>query len=240
MRKRLFLMVGLCLMAFAAFASLAHTAPPETPKAPHWYALANSSDAGGLWVQRTGEGKPVGALYASTMGGQDNAVLGFYRDTAKAGAHDFAIVAEKTGVWFQVIDDNGKFHAVPATALLKLASPEPKVALAVNPVEAVAGIGKGELRKRIVLEFVRHRAVELAVKDGIKSPDGKVRKVTRDEAEKLVDGVRDDVILGAAIEQGAPVEGGRLEGLVNWLWEHREQLIRLILSLLALFADESP
>ncbi|WP_439627453.1 hypothetical protein [Gemmata sp.] len=123
--------------------------------------------------------------------------------------------------------------------------PAPAAVGTVQGATPVADVGlvegllpRGELRKRIALRFARNGAVERAVRDGIPGPDGKVRKLTREQAEAAVAGVSDDLIVGAAAEVGAPFgEGGRLEAFLSWLWEHREQIIKLILSLLALFGE---
>lgn len=212
----------------------ANSAPPKA--AERWYSLTNAHEAGGLWVQRDGA-KPIGSLYASRIGGQDHAVLGFYRDGSKAEAHDFAIVTDADGVRFQIRDDAGKLHWLPASALLKLTDGNPKVIR--GPPEAVEGVGKGELRKRLLLDVMRHHAVNRLVRDGLKTPDGKVRKVDRDEARELVAKVKDETILAMAVEKGAPVgEGGKLEALLDWILAHKEEIIRFIMLLISLFADD--
>ena len=76
-----------------------------------------ASDLSGTWWTHPDMKSQV-TVYASKSQG---AVIGFYRDTGnvKAGC-DFAISATKDGAQFQVVDDTGKAHLIPVTALLKL------------------------------------------------------------------------------------------------------------------------
>jgi hypothetical protein len=71
----------------------------------------------GYWVEAGNPENTTGTLYATP----DSTVLGFYRTTKGGKACDFAIAATKDGVTFQVVDDKGKVHHVPVTALLNLA-----------------------------------------------------------------------------------------------------------------------
>lgn len=114
----------------------------------------------------------------------------------------------------------------------------PKAATAKADPKVVEGLGDGEILKRIVLNRVRARAVDKAVKDGVPVPGGGVRQVTRAEAEKLVKKVSDDEIQEFARLKGAPVQGLGDGTFLKWLWENKEAIIKFILSLLALFADE--
>lgn len=43
-----------------------------------------------------------------------------FRVSGSTEPSDFAIIVDKESVWFQIKDEKGKFHIVPATALLKL------------------------------------------------------------------------------------------------------------------------
>ena len=210
------------------------------PKPASWYSLTNASDAGGLWVQRDGA-KPIGALYASKIGGKDNAVLGFYCDSTKAQAHDFAIIADADGVRFQLRDEKGELVILPTSALAKLADVQPK--LARGPPEAIEGIGRGDIGKRLLLKLVKARAVERLTTHGFKDA-GKAdsKPLSREKAKALVAEVDDEVILKHIVEKyGDEIgEGGKLESLLQWLVDHKEQILQLvkfIVTLLALFAD---
>lgn len=97
------------------------------------------------------------------------------------------------------------------------------------------GLPEGRLRKRLAIAVVRAQVVERAVRDGIVTPGGGVRKVTREEARKLVDRVGDDTIEQAAIVYGAPIGEGKIQQFLTWLWEHREEIIAFILKILPLF-----
>ena len=103
-----------------------------------------------------------------------------------------------------------------------------------DPMPAGVAGAELKLRQRILLDVMRHRAVEKAVKDGIPLPGGGVKKVTREEAEKLAARVHDNDILDAARVYGAP-DGGRLEAFLLWLWENREAIVKFILTIMALF-----
>lgn len=131
--------------------------------------------------------------------------------------------------------DRGKAHPAPQADAPKAS---PKVMQA-GP-QVVEGLGDGELVKRIMLRRYREVVVDRAVKDGIPLPGGGVRKVTRAEAEKLVKRVTDDDVMDFAKVKGAPV-GGLGDGtFLKWLWENKEAIIKFILSLLAIFADDMP
>ncbi|VTT98956.1 unnamed protein product [Gemmataceae bacterium] len=112
--RKLFVLSGLvCLLGVSAVV----TAEPVSPaRAKPGCVLADAGGVSGLWVQKPGA-KPLVTVYAQ----QDLAALGFYRDaTRPAEGCDFGIAATADGVHFQVRDAGGKFHMIPAAALLKL------------------------------------------------------------------------------------------------------------------------
>lgn len=86
------------------------------------YTLASSGGVGGLWVQRDYTRAPYAAIYSDSRAG-NAAVIGVARSQAGTG-FDFAVVARKDEVYFQIRDEKGKFHFVPVAALLKLADKE--------------------------------------------------------------------------------------------------------------------
>lgn len=93
---------------------------------------------------------------------------------------------------------------------------------------AIAGGPLARLTRKVVCERIRTLAVEKAVAKGI----------PRAEARTKVNRISDQQILGGAIALGAPV-GALGDGtILRWLWEHRDEIIRWILSILALFGDE--
>ncbi len=131
---------------------------------------------------------------------------------------------------------------VPVAAQRPAPVPAPKVMQQPAP-KVVEGLGDGRLRDRLLLAVVRARAVDHAIKHGVPVAGGGTRKVTREEAQKLADKVSDEAILRAAKVYGAPVGEGRLAALFDWLVAHKEQileLVKFVLSLFALFADDEP
>lgn len=92
----------------------------------------------------------------------------------------------------------------------------------------VVGGPLARLTRKAVCERLRTLAVERAVAKGI----------PRAEARKKIAKISDEQILGGAIAMGAPV-GALGDGtILRWLWEHRDEIIRWILSILSLFGDE--
>lgn len=83
------------------------------------YVLHAADGVSGMWVQRSYK-SPFAALYSDgRVSSEKVAVLGFSRNQ-EGGGHEFAIVSGKEGVYFQIRDEKGQFHFIPATALLKL------------------------------------------------------------------------------------------------------------------------
>ncbi len=124
---------------------------------------------------------------------------------------------------------------VPAPAP---ASPAPPVVGQAAP-QVMQGIGDGEWIQRILIRRQRERAIDEAVKNGVPIPGGGVRTVTRAEAEKLASRVTDDEVIRYAKAKGA--KGALGDGtFLKWLWEHREEILKFILSIMALFGDDEP
>ena len=135
---------------------------------------------------------------------------------------------------------------VVASGCLAAMSAPPKVVT--QPKAApltVGGILDGDgIGKRVLVRVVKARAVDRLVSHGFSDVTGKKGKTfTREQARELVDSIDDDLILKHAQEKyGEKVvgEGGRLEALVQWLIDHKEEilsLVKFVISLLALFAD---
>jgi ribosomal protein L10 len=87
------------------------------------FTSMNESYGAGAWAT-TNKGS-VATIYADEDQG---AVLGFYRNQSKNNvgntmACDFGISARPDGVTLQIVDDKGKIHFLPVTALLKLSEP---------------------------------------------------------------------------------------------------------------------
>lgn len=119
-------------------------------------------------------------------------------------------------------------------------APAPKVAQQAAPAPKVV---EGPVRDRAKLALLRILAVQHAVEHGVPNGDGTFKKVTRAQARAYADKVTDEQILKGATVYGAPVAEGRLESFFDWILEHKEEiaeLVRWIVSLFALFADEEP
>lgn len=122
MLKNVILVVALALLAGVA---LSESSRPVAAEGNPGYALAGGADVGGLWVQRDSK-SPFAAVYSQDIGGRDVAVVGLSRNQ-KGDGHEFAIVANRGEVYFQIRDEKGKFHFVPVQALLKLADKDAPV-----------------------------------------------------------------------------------------------------------------
>lgn len=147
-----------------------------------------------------------------------------------------AIVAARLGIPAPVVTVT---NTVPAPEVQPAPAPAPVVMQSGDP-QVAQGLFDGRLRKRIAAVFLRARAVERAVADGLPVAGGGTRKVTREEAWKLAERVDNDTLFEAAVVHGAPVGEGRIEAFLNWLWENREAIIRFVLMLMSLFADDAP
>ncbi len=115
------------------------------------------------------------------------------------------------------------------------AQPVPKVAQ--QPAPKVV---EGPIRDAARLKLLRILAVNYAVEHGVPAGDGSVKKVTRAHARALAEHVTDEQITKGLRVYGAPSEG-RLEDFFDWVLAHREEiaeLVKWIVSLFALFADE--
>lgn len=84
------------------------------------------------------------------------------------------------------------------------------------------------LTRKVVCERLRTLAIDRAV----------VKGIPRAEARKKIGRISDEQILGGAVAMGAPV-GALGDGtILRWLWEHRDEIVRWILSILSLFGDD--
>lgn len=101
--KRLIAMAAVFAVAAVAIAGSMYT--------------TDKADTPGIWI--TGKGDSTVCLYGDDVQG---AVLGFYKGDRKKFpiACDFSIYARGREVNFQILDEEGKVHFIPVTALLKL------------------------------------------------------------------------------------------------------------------------
>ena len=184
--------------------------------------LINHGDVAGLWVKPRNESMPYGAIYSQ----RDCAVLGFTKNRESKG-HDFAIVAEQSGVRFQVIDEKGGIHSIPATALLKLIAEEDAWTVADKPVA-----GEAPAHNKILYRIARDRAVAKYAKD-----KGITRAAARDLADQIDDSTVHAAVKAAGIEFKDLAVGSKLEDVLNWIVNHQELiagLVKIFLTLLAL------
>jgi len=229
-----------CFVAAALIGEPVTAQQAKKVEAPPRVVTMSSEDVGGTWVGKQG-GKTTAGFYSQRVGNKETVALGFYKDSSKAVATDFAIACDSDGVFFQVVDDKGKIHVVPVTALLKL-NDEGKVNAIRGPPEAVGGIGDRDLGKRLLVKLVKARAVDRLMSHGLTDAGvaAMTKPLTRAEAKALVDTVDDELIIKHASETYPKAfgEGGRLADLVDWLASHKEEilaLVKFLISLLALF-----
>ena len=96
----------------------------------------------------------------------------------------------------------------------------------------VVGGPIAKLGRKIVCQRLRNLAIERAVDKGM----------PRAEAIRKVNKITDEQILGGGIAMGAPAPVGKLgDGkLLQWLWDHKEEILKFILAIVALFGDDEP
>ncbi len=101
----------------------------------------------------------------------------------------------------------------------------------------------GEVRKKLILRKARQKAIEQLTKDGFKVVGGNPRLLNHEEAHALVAHV-DDASIMANLPKGALGDGSilqRLEDIIQWIKDHKEQILKIIsiiLSLAMLFLDD--
>jgi hypothetical protein len=121
---------------------------------------------------------------------------------------------------------------LPALALAETATP---------PME----VSEGRFRPghQLFCRVVRKRAAEALVADGFNAVGGNPTPLSKAKAEELLSQLDDATVINIARTSGAIEDGkflDRLDTVLKWIVDHREQImtvVKLVLSLLALFAD---
>lgn len=145
-------------------------------------------------------------------------------------ACEFAVVGDRDGVRFQIIDEAGGFHSLPVTALLKLeaaAADKPKNSDA-PPAAKVEGPPAGY---KVIFALARAKAAgDLAKKENIS------RRAAREKIDEAVD---DDTLYSVVKEAKLVVKAqpvtGRLSDFLEWLAENKEVIAAIVAIILAMF-----
>lgn len=233
------------LLAFAVLLTATLTIAFAADKPQAAKPADNAIHVGGFWTPTKN-----GPFVVMNGGNERQAFLGLMRSTSSKGC-EFAISVDKDGVQFQIMDENGKFHFLPATALLKLAdkkktpawnivaeadcdvaNEQPKDAPKAKGSDApVAGKDDIPAGHRLLYKMARIRAAgELADKEKIS------RRAAR---EKIDDAVTDaqlhELATAAGIAIKPQVSGGKVQDFLDWLIAHQDVILALVKILLALF-----
>lgn len=135
-------------------------------------------------------------------------------------------MAEKSGVRFQVIDEKGGIHSIPATALLKLIVDDDAFAFVDKPVA-----GEAPAHNKILYRIARDRAIAKYAKD-----KGITRAAAREKADQIDDSTVHAAVKAAGIEfKDLPV-GSKLEDVLNWIVNHQDLIVGLVKIFLTLLA----
>lgn len=227
------LVLGLVVASYCATRSVA--APTaKTSAAP----VSSDIHVGGHWTRSN-----AGGPYAVMNGGRDHAFIAVSKSESSQ-ACEFAIVGDKNGVRFQIIDEKGDYHSIPATSLLKLVEPrvkppavgecwyvadtKPKTSDSPAAAKADDGVPAGH---RVLYAIARTKAItQLAKKENI----------SRAAAKERIDEISDDALHAAVMASGAitikaqPV-GGKLTDFLDWLVTHQDAILAIVKIILALF-----
>lgn len=118
-----------------------------------------------------------------------------------------------------------------------------------DPAPLVVGSdveGREKPGHRLFAKFMKNRLAAQLQKDGFASVGGDPKPLTRGRAWELVDRLDDETVVAAAVQSKAVGDGAfldRLGNVIQWLVDHKEQIlsvIKFLMTLLAVFADESP
>lgn len=102
------------MLAFALLLGVASLAAFAAPTKDTATVRDNNFHVGGFWTSHKPD-QPFASMY-----GEHGTVWIGVMQSHRSKGFEFAIVAEKDGVRFQIIDEKGDVHSIPVTALLKL------------------------------------------------------------------------------------------------------------------------
>lgn len=143
------------------------------------------------------------------------------------------------------------FLAGLTLSVLACQRPAPPTPTQPAPTPEVGASVEGDLHrsgpaKRLLVSVIRKRAAAELQANGFKSIGGDPRPLSREEAERLLSHLDDEQILVGAHERGKLGDGTilrRLGAVFEWIVAHKEEIaeiVKWVLSLLVLFADNSP
>lgn len=168
-----------------------------------------------------------GGPYAVMNGGRDFAFVAVAK-SHNSRAYEFAIVADKDGARFQIIDDAGGYHSLPVTALLKLETATPPAKSSSDaPVAKADDIPAGH---KLLIRFARVKAAgELAKKENIS------RAAARDRIDEITDADVHAVLKASPVVVKAMPVGGKLTDFLEWVAEHKDVIMAIVAIIMAFF-----
>lgn len=193
------------------------TAIPTNPATPKTYT-------GSYWTPVNKEGHPY-----ATMHGDNRSAYFAVAKSPSSKACEFAIIAERNEVRFQIIDEQGEFHSLPVTALLKLADKPKSSDTPATPAAAKDDIPRGY---KVLYAIARTRAAgELAKKENIS------RAAAREKIDSISDAELHAQVKAAGIAVAKEYPGeGKLKAIIDWLIEHQDAIRAIVTLLLSIFA----
>jgi hypothetical protein len=118
----------------------------------------------------------------------------------------------------------------PVAAEVKQAEPDAVEGRRWNPAQ------------KLFVDLVKHRAKKALTADGFNLIGGSPKKLTEEEADRLLSFVDEETILQGAKDTGILKDSGsvldRLSNLIDWLLSHKDQinqLVKWLLEILQLF-----
>lgn len=135
------------------------------------------------------------------------------------------------------------YRDIRNTRLTSQAAPAPVV-----QVGDVQGPIRDRVREKVLLGVIRSHAIRQMERQGFALVGGNKTPLSREQAEKLYDRLADDVVIGC-VQEGSPDtfgklgDGQTLAKMLKWIVDHKAEILevlKLVLSILALFADTPP
>lgn len=101
--------------------------------------------------------------------------------------------------------------------------------------------------RRLFAKLIRSRLASRLQKDGFALAGGNPKPLSEEQAWELVDRLDDDTVIAAAVQSKAEGLGDgtlldKLGNVIQWIIDHKEQIlaiVKVLMTLLALFADDS-
>jgi len=116
----------------------------------------------------------------------------------------------------------------------------------VTSAQPVAAAVRERPGKRLFAKLIRARLATRLQKDGFALVGGNSKPISEEKAWELVEQLDDDTVVAAAVQSKAEGLGDgtlldKLGNVIQWIIDHKEQIlaiIKVLMTLLALFADD--